>query len=350
MDAEISSRLPAIVAFLAMLLCVFEFVRRRYAAVYAFAVVLLLMTYPFLAFAVFAKSYSSEMAGIAFAMICWQGAMAGKRHGWNALGVWFGLALAIYSHTFAVFLFIPFAAAQGWSDARRRQVDWPMWAALVLFPAALLPVVRGDLMASKLYGSNFWSQPSSALMKQTYIDYFAENWRFLLILLAAALVVSSMLRSQGPVEDRTGRQGREGSRSRSGCSCCCWRCCRFTCCRRRICCMLTVRITCLCMRSGSRWCWCADLLSGADAGDGGSCCAGAVCAGDVEGGSEDDSGRAAGDAASREVHARLQAEYVSQPWVKLLEGSDLAVLAGDHLLYTRLDAMRLPSCDSGCIF
>ena len=44
-SAEISSRLPAIVMFLAMLWCVFVFVRRRYAAVYAFAVVLLLTTF-----------------------------------------------------------------------------------------------------------------------------------------------------------------------------------------------------------------------------------------------------------------------------------------------------------------
>lgn len=39
----------------------------------------------------------------------------------------------------------------------------------------------------------------------------------------------------------------------------------------------------------------------------------------------------------KQVHARLQAEYDSQPWVKMLEASSLPVLASDHLLYTRLD-------------
>ena len=193
-SAEISSRLPAIAAFLAMLGCVFVFVRRRYAAVYAFAVVLLLTTYPLLDMAVFAKSYAVEMAGLSFAMICWQTGWDGRGRTWSALGVWCGLALAIYSHTFAIFLFVPFAAAQWWADARRERVSWSMWAALVLFPAALLPVLRGDLLASKLYGSNFWSKPSAALMKQTYIDYFVANWRFLLILLIAGLVVSLVLR------------------------------------------------------------------------------------------------------------------------------------------------------------
>ncbi len=39
----------------------------------------------------------------------------------------------------------------------------------------------------------------------------------------------------------------------------------------------------------------------------------------------------------KSVHAALAARYDSEPWVKLLEGSDLPVLVGDHLLYTRLD-------------
>jgi len=39
----------------------------------------------------------------------------------------------------------------------------------------------------------------------------------------------------------------------------------------------------------------------------------------------------------RSVHAGLAAKYDSAPWVKLLEDSDLPVVVGDHLLYTRLD-------------
>ncbi len=98
-DAEISARLPAILMFLAMLECVFLFVRRRYPAVYAFAVVLLLMMYPLLTFAVFAKSYTLELAGLAFAMLCWQSGSEQPALWRSALGVWSGLAVAIYSHS-----------------------------------------------------------------------------------------------------------------------------------------------------------------------------------------------------------------------------------------------------------
>jgi hypothetical protein len=85
-DDEIRSRLPAIVSFLAMLGCVFVFVRRRYAATYAFAVVLLLTTAPLFDMAVFAKSYAVELAGLGLAMVCWQRALE-KRSGWRARSV-----------------------------------------------------------------------------------------------------------------------------------------------------------------------------------------------------------------------------------------------------------------------
>jgi hypothetical protein len=39
----------------------------------------------------------------------------------------------------------------------------------------------------------------------------------------------------------------------------------------------------------------------------------------------------------KSVHAALAARYDSEAWVKLLEGSDLPVVVGDHLLYTRLE-------------
>ncbi len=204
-SAEISARLPAMVAFLVMMLCSFVFVRRRYPAVYAFAMLLLLMSLPLLDYAVFAKSYALEFGGVAFAMMCWQSAMEGKSRGWNVVGLWFGLVLALYSHSFAIFLFLPFAAAQGLRDYRRKRVDWPVWIALVSYPLALLPVLRGDLLASKLYGSNFWSPPSAALMKQTYIDYFVEDWRLILILFFAAVMVTALLRERTPSTEDTQR-------------------------------------------------------------------------------------------------------------------------------------------------
>ena len=336
-SAEISARLPSIVAFLAMMLCTFVFVRRRYPAVYAFAMLLLVVTYPLFTVATFAKSYAFELAGLAFAMICWQSAMDERGRLWSAIGVWCGLALAIYSHSFAIFLFVPFAAAQGLRDYWRKKVDWPVWAALILFPAALLPVMRGMMRASKLYGSNFWSKPSSALMKQTYIDYFVENWRFLLILLAAALIVSAVLagRDDAEVPEQAGMRGFSTPE---------W--------------MFVVMLSALPI-----YVLPASYLLHAYRADYVASFAIGLAILFVAAFAEQAKGSQAAGVVllvlfasvtlrvelktiplgvrtlehPSSVHAKLAEEYGSAAWVKLLEGSDLPVLLGDHLLYTRLE-------------
>jgi hypothetical protein len=334
-DDEIRSRLPAILSFLGMLWCVFVFVRRRYAAVYGFAVVLLLTTFPLLAFAVFAKSYAVELSGLGFAMICWQKGLE-ESSGWGAVGVWCGLAVAISSHTFAIFLMVPFAAAQWWADARRGRVSWATWAALVSFPAALLPVLPGDLRASKLYGSNFWSKPSSALMKQTYIDYFTTNWRFLVILLIAGLIVSLVL-----VEGKRAEELAERKRGFSGPE---W--------------MLVGLLTALpayvLPASYLLHAYRADYVLGYAVGLGillvavfaeqsrRSGAAGVVllilfAAVTLKVDLKTMPGGMRALVHPKSVHAALAARYDSEAWVKLLEGSDLPVVVGDHLLYTRLE-------------
>jgi hypothetical protein len=339
-DDEIRSRLPAILSFLGMLWCVFVFVRRRYAAVYAFAVVLLLATFPLLAIAVFAKSYAVELAGLAFAMICWQRTLE-RSNAWCAVGVWCGLALAISSHTFGIFLAVPFAAAQWWADARRRRVSWGMWAALVLFPAVLLPVLRGGLRASKLYGSNFWSKPNSALMKQAYIDYFSTNWRFLVILLIAGLIVSLVLvDGKSSVELPKAKKGFSGPE---------W--------------MLVGLLASLPVyvlpASYLLHAYRADYVLGYAMGLGillvalfaeqsrRTESAGlvllilfAAVTLKVDLKMMPQGVRAL--VHPENVHVALAEKYNSEPWVKLLEGSDLPVLVGDHLLYTRLDCYAAP--------
>lgn len=341
-SAEISARLPSIVAFLAMLACAFVFVRRRYPTVYAFAMLLLLATFPLFTFAVFAKSYAFELAGAAVAMICWQSAIGGRGRRWSVIGVWLGLALAIYSHSFAIFLFVPFAAAQWLQDYRRKRVDWPVWAALVLFPATLLPVVRGDLLASKLYGSNFWSKPSLALMKQTYIDYFVENWRFLLILFVASLIVTVLVRERTQSADSVQPKTQGFSTPE-------W--------------VFVVMLAALPL-----YVLPASFLLHAYRADYVLCFAIGLAILLVAAFAEQaQRTQAAGVvllilfaavtlrtdlktiphglramAHPTQVHAQLAASYDSEPWVKLLEGSDLPVLVGDHLLYTRLDCYAAP--------
>jgi hypothetical protein len=341
-SAEISARLPAMVAYLGMMLCTFVFMRRRYPAVYAFAVVLMVMPQPLLDYAVFAKSYAVEFAAVAFAMVCWQSALDGRRRGWSAVGIWLGLALALYSHSFAIFLFVPFAAAQGVLDYRRKRVDWLVWIALVSYPLSQLPVVRGVMLASKRYGSNFWSPPSSALMKQTYIDYFLEDWRLLLILFVAAVLVTALLRERGLSTDRA-------ERKTAGFGLPEW--------------VFVVMLTALPIyvlpASYLLHAYRADYVMSFAIG-----MAMLLVAMFAEHAQRTQAAGVAllilfafatlrsdlktiprglrAMAHPARVHAQLAAGYDSDPWVKLIEGNDLPVVVGDHLLYTRLECYAPP--------
>jgi hypothetical protein len=345
-DDEIRSRLPAIVSFLAMLGCVFVFVRRRYAATYAFAVVLLLTTAPLFDMAVFAKSYAVELAGLGLAMVCWQRALE-KRSGWSALGVWCGLALAISSHTFGIFLVVPFAAAQAWADKRHGRVSWSMWAALALFPVVLLPMLRGDLKASKLYGSNFWSKPSAALMKQTYYDYFVANWRFVLILLIGGLIVSWTVKNRESVaaELDGGFAGPE------------W---IFVG-------LLTALPVVVLPASYLLHAYRGDYVLGFAVGLGillvalfaeqsrRSMVGGVVvlilfAAITLKVDLKTMPGGVRAMLHPKDVHAQLVAKYDSDAWVKLLEGSNLPVMVGDHLLFTRLECYAPPELKARLYF
>jgi len=203
---EISARLPFILSFLGMLSCGFVFVRRRYPASFAFAVLLLLASPPLFELATQVKSYALELTAIACAMVCWQSAIRGQGRPWSVLGLWSTLALAVNAHKFAIFVFVPFAAAQWFRDYRERKIDPPIWMALILFPAGLLPVIRGELVASRFYAGSFWSRPELHFLYGSYKTYFL--WQWLLITCVVSFITMSAFlagreRSPTVVEPKT---------------------------------------------------------------------------------------------------------------------------------------------------
>jgi len=196
--------------------------------------------------------------------------------------------------------------------------------------------LRGDLRASKLYVSNFWSKPSSALMKQTYIDYFTTNWRFVVILLIAGFIVSLVLVDRKSAEElperKTGFSGPE------------W----------VLVGLLTALPAYVLPASYLLHAYRADYVLGYAIGLGillvalfaeqsrRTGAAGLVllilfAAVTLKVDLKTLPGGLRALVHPKGVHAALAARYDSEPWVKLLEGSDLPVLVGDHLLYTRLE-------------
>ncbi len=204
---EMGSRLPFTFAYLIMCLCVYRFVHRCYPAGYALAAMIFFLNSTIFTLATEARAYALVLAGASIAMISWQSAIVMHRRALSLFGLWFGLALAFDAHPFAVFLFVPFALAQFLLDFRRKQPDWAIWISLVLFPAAYLPLLHGELIAKKNFGANFTSQPSFHSILASYPDYFFAwlSLPFVLLLTAAiGLLVSRLGRPRISNQEKRG--------------------------------------------------------------------------------------------------------------------------------------------------
>jgi hypothetical protein len=194
-NPEITTRIPFMLAFIFMCLCMFVFMRRRYPAAYALAALLAPIALPaFFYYSSEIRAYALVLAGAGLALVCWQSLASHDARGaaanWNIFGLWFGLAFAICAHSFAVFLFVPFALAQLTADLEARKPNLRVWLALLLFPAGILPVLRGLLAASHAYRSTFFARPRLQLLPTVFADMFSPVEISGTMLLFAILVLT----------------------------------------------------------------------------------------------------------------------------------------------------------------
>jgi hypothetical protein len=157
-DHPLAYRLPAIVGFWLLSLCLYAIVSRRcgrtfgcLAALFAFA------TSAHSIYAYEARPYGLLLGFSGLAVLCWQRAAEGRRVA--LLGLALSLAAAVSTHYYAVLVFVPLGLAELARAMRRRRLDLPMAAALAAGLAPLLlyyPVVQ---QARAVLASGFWAKP-----------------------------------------------------------------------------------------------------------------------------------------------------------------------------------------------
>lgn len=208
-NEQIAYRVPSILGFAFILVCVFLFVRRRAGGVMGAAcAAVLLLTIAFDRYAIDARPYALEMACIGFAMVCYQRAPARR---WTILmGV--SLALASSFHYYAVFAVIPFAIADAALGLRERALRPGVWIALVcgLAPLAIFwPVlarVRG------YFGPHFWANATLRSATDTYGWFFEASLQaratIAFVLLFAAVGVALLLLARPSLRARLLRDSR----------------------------------------------------------------------------------------------------------------------------------------------
>jgi Dolichyl-phosphate-mannose-protein mannosyltransferase len=166
---ELALRLPSILAFACVLLCVFVYTKKRSdELVGCLCASLLLSTLLFQVYSVEARAYSMVAACITFAIVCYHrlpGVM------WAIL---LGLTLAIAEslHYYAIFAMVPFWVAEGAFLLTTRRFRWHVWLALVF---GTLPLIAfwPLLMTYKVaYGPNTFARPIFSAVPGYYATFF----------------------------------------------------------------------------------------------------------------------------------------------------------------------------------
>jgi len=146
-DSVLATRLPEMIGFLVMSVCLFWFVSKRCNALFGFIAMLLPWITGAQRYATEARSYGLVLGFCGLAIVFWQMAHERNPRAPALAGLTLSLAGALMSHCYAVLLFIPFIAGEAAYWHYKRRVDWPVCASIaVTMPLVLtyLPLFRAN--------------------------------------------------------------------------------------------------------------------------------------------------------------------------------------------------------------
>jgi Dolichyl-phosphate-mannose-protein mannosyltransferase len=168
-NEHIGLRIPSLIGFPIVLVCVFLFVKARSNSTVALVcTAAAFMTTLFEPYATEARPYSLVAACISFGLVCYQRAPATR---WMCL-LGISLVLAEALHYFAIFSVVPFCAAEGFFLLRVRQFRWKVWLALLcgFLPLAVFWPLLVQLKS--YYGAHPWALPVIANVTPIYGWFF----------------------------------------------------------------------------------------------------------------------------------------------------------------------------------
>lgn len=135
-NTEFPTRMPALLGFFVMSLCLYRFVSTRSTPALGYAAAVFPWCSGAHILASEARPYGLMFGFAGLALLCWQEASCPEgsrrvRRVWYLLGFTLSVAAALLSHCYAVLIFIPFTLAELVRQYRGRQLDRAMWIALL---------------------------------------------------------------------------------------------------------------------------------------------------------------------------------------------------------------------------
>jgi hypothetical protein len=173
-EGQVTVRLPAIVGFGVFCLCLFRFVSIRSSILGGYVSMLFPLVTGAYWYAYEARPYGALLGFCGVALICWQGATMQSERRWFWLtGLAGALACAMLIHSYAVLLFLPIGFGELARSVRLRRVDWPVWVAIIVPSAAMLPSLTLLHNAQSNLNVQGFFQPTLPKLAAAYVSYLA---------------------------------------------------------------------------------------------------------------------------------------------------------------------------------
>jgi dolichyl-phosphate-mannose-protein mannosyltransferase len=158
---EFGLRLPSVVAFWIMALCLYVYLGRRIPRSYAIAAALLAALTAAGRYSYEARPYALVFALAGIALVAWQAAAEGRGRRTALVTLGIALMAALFSHPLAVTLALPFLAGELTRTVQRKRVDWPVWCAFASATPMLLVIWKMQTAGKsttylRFVGSRFW--------------------------------------------------------------------------------------------------------------------------------------------------------------------------------------------------
>jgi Dolichyl-phosphate-mannose-protein mannosyltransferase len=188
-EGPLGVRVPAILGFWVLCLCLFRFVVVRSSVLGALISLLFPMVTMAYWYAYEARPHALVLAFCGISLVCWQRA-AERTSGrfWSLFGMGAALFSALLTHSYAFLLFFPLAAGEFWRAAVNRKPDWPVWGTMALSASGVL-VSLPLLHAARSYiGPNEFFLPTALTLAESYQSTLAPAVGILLGSLAFLLL------------------------------------------------------------------------------------------------------------------------------------------------------------------
>jgi putative effector of murein hydrolase LrgA (UPF0299 family) len=209
---SIGERMPEMVGFWLMCVCLFFFVRRRCPAIYGFLAMLIPVGTGAYYYAVEAKPYGLVLGMAGLSMLCWQCSAECSRRRLPLILLAFSIALGVNFHFYGAQIVIPLLAGETWRAFERRRIDWGMLSAvgLGLTPLAfLVPLARstaGPWVALVRDSAVFWAKPRALSFVLFYFRLFGPQLPAFVIS-AIVMFLAYAVEIKHPCEKRSSCQG-----------------------------------------------------------------------------------------------------------------------------------------------